>query len=126
MNKDDQKLDLKTSSVQVQIQAQDDENYESDIDSYDNNISEKNVKSKALKARLQKPKKMFSEEVSDLLMDWLKTHAEYPYPTESERIELCEATRLSRKQLRIWFINTRKRKLEKVKYQVNELKRRDK
>eukprot|EP00345_Euplotes_harpa_P008967 CAMPEP_0168353934 /NCGR_PEP_ID=MMETSP0213-20121227/23566_1 /TAXON_ID=151035 /ORGANISM="Euplotes harpa, Strain FSP1.4" /LENGTH=64 /DNA_ID=CAMNT_0008365679 /DNA_START=349 /DNA_END=539 /DNA_ORIENTATION=- len=64
MNKDDQKLDLKTSSVQVQIQAQDDENYESDIDSYDNNISEKNVKSKALKARLQKPKKMFSEEVS--------------------------------------------------------------
>jgi len=34
-------------------------------------------------------------------------------------------TGLTRKQLRIWLINTRKRKLEKVKYQVKELNKRD-
>lgn len=53
-------------------------------------------------------KNCYSKNVTKILMEWLKKHLDYPYPTEEERIDLCEETGLTRKQLRIWLINTRK------------------
>lgn len=50
----------------------------------------------------------YSKEVTGLLNGWLKNHMHYPYPSEEERQELCRATGLTRKQLRVWFINSRK------------------
>ena len=53
-------------------------------------------------------KHYYSPEVTEILMNWLRDHIYYPYPTEEERIQLCEKTGLTRKQLRVWLINTRK------------------
>ena len=50
----------------------------------------------------------YSPVVTRILWDWFDKHLSYPYPDEEERIELCKQTRLTRKQLRIWFINARK------------------
>jgi hypothetical protein len=50
----------------------------------------------------------YSREVTEILNNWLDEHIHYPYPAEDERIELCQRTGLSRKQLRVWFINARK------------------
>lgn len=50
----------------------------------------------------------YSPEAIKILVRWLEDHIDYPYPTEEERVELCNETGLSRKQLRVWFINTRK------------------
>jgi len=47
------------------------------------------------------------------LKKWFENHLEHPYPTEEERVKICEKTGLTRKQLRVWLINSRKRKLEK-------------
>lgn len=41
-------------------------------------------------------------------MEWLKNHLHNPYPSEEDRIQLCEDTGLSRKQLRIWLIDARR------------------
>jgi hypothetical protein len=48
-------------------------------------------------------------------MQWLKNHLNNPYPSEDDRIQLCEDTGLSRKQLRIWLIDARRRKLKRLK-----------
>lgn len=50
----------------------------------------------------------YPKRIVKILMKWLKDHIYYPYPSEDERIDLCEKTGLSRKQLRIWLINARK------------------
>eukprot|EP00345_Euplotes_harpa_P015206 CAMPEP_0168355990 /NCGR_PEP_ID=MMETSP0213-20121227/24892_1 /TAXON_ID=151035 /ORGANISM="Euplotes harpa, Strain FSP1.4" /LENGTH=161 /DNA_ID=CAMNT_0008368331 /DNA_START=685 /DNA_END=1166 /DNA_ORIENTATION=+ len=57
----------------------------------------------------------YSSAVTNLLMEWLKNHLNNPYPSEEDRIRLCEETGLTRKQLRIWLIDARRRKLEKMK-----------
>lgn len=53
----------------------------------------------------------YSREVTHVLNEWLEEHIHYPYPAEDERIELCRSTGLTRKQIRVWFINARKVKL---------------
>ena len=42
---------------------------------------------------------------------WLSAHASCPYPTETEKLELAAATKLSKKQVEHWFSRTRQRKL---------------
>ncbi|CAI2360371.1 unnamed protein product [Moneuplotes crassus] len=56
----------------------------------------------------------YSSTVTEILQGWFEAHIDYPYPSEQERIELCAKTGLSRKQLRVWLINSRKRKAPKV------------
>ena len=41
-------------------------------------------------------------------MEWFENNLDNPYPNESDRINMCKLTGLSRKQLRVWLINTRK------------------
>jgi hypothetical protein len=59
------------------------------------------------------PKNAYSPKVTKILMKWLKNNIYYPYPSEDERIRLWRETGLSRKQLRVWLINTRKVSLNK-------------
>ena len=50
----------------------------------------------------------FSKETTQVLIDWLASHAEYPWPTKKEKKELCQMSGLNYRQLRIWFTNNRK------------------
>ncbi|KAL4202886.1 hypothetical protein AMTRI_Chr02g265780 [Amborella trichopoda] len=43
------------------------------------------------------------------LLDWWNAHYKWPYPSESDKVELAESTGLDPKQINNWFINQRKR-----------------
>jgi len=85
-------------------------------ENFDEENSEEEEKSPQDTKRLHRPRggnpkhkrANYSKEVTGLLNGWLKNHMHYPYPGEEERQELCRATGLTRKQLRVWFINSRK------------------
>ncbi|CAO1614025.1 unnamed protein product [Jaminaea pallidilutea] len=49
------------------------------------------------------------KDVTQLLKNWLMDHAAHPYPSESEKRRLCQATGLSISQVSNWFINARRR-----------------
>jgi len=74
------------------------------------------MKSKtALKTRKQArmPKKS-----SDILREWLIQHADNPYPTDDEKVELCLRTNLTMATLNQWFINSRRRVLNSLGLRV--------
>ncbi|KIY53175.1 hypothetical protein FISHEDRAFT_55275 [Fistulina hepatica ATCC 64428] len=48
-------------------------------------------------------------QTTELLRRWLFDHSEHPYPSESEKRELCAATNLSMSQVSNWMINARRR-----------------
>jgi hypothetical protein len=50
----------------------------------------------------------YSTSITKVLNKWFNAHLNNPYPTEDERIEICDKTGLTRKQLRVWLINSRK------------------
>jgi hypothetical protein len=50
----------------------------------------------------------YSSVVTKILEKWFESHIDNPYPTEEERVQICKKTNLSRKQLRVWLINSRK------------------
>ena len=56
-----------------------------------------------------RPRKNFSKSVIGVLKEWMIAHKDHPYPSDHEKAQLCQATGLSKKQLRIWFTNARKR-----------------
>ncbi|EME30635.1 Homeobox protein knotted-1-like 8 [Galdieria sulphuraria] len=43
------------------------------------------------------------------LKEWFDTHIQHPYPTESEKQQLCQETGMQMQQITNWFINQRKR-----------------
>ena len=74
--------------------------------------------------RPAKHQRNHQKEVVRLLKGWLLSdeHVNNPYPTETEKAELMDATGLSRKQLCNWFVNARKRVLQPrlVENQIEE------
>lgn len=50
-----------------------------------------------------------------VMKDWLYTHVDNPYPTQSEKDAMAEDTGLTIKQINNWFINARRRYLNKGK-----------
>ncbi|KAG9439993.1 hypothetical protein H6P81_020158 [Aristolochia fimbriata] len=59
---------------------------------------------------LKKRKKgKLPKEARQQLLDWWSRHYKWPYPSESQKIALAEATGLDQKQINNWFINQRKR-----------------
>jgi len=59
-------------------------------------------------SKTKRSRSNYSKPVTKILMNWFKDHLNHPYPTEEQRQQLCEITGLSRKQLRVWFIDTRR------------------
>nr|QUP52050.1 KNOX class 1 transcription factor [Isoetes lacustris] len=65
----------------------------------------------SLKQEFMKKKKKgkLPKEARQLLLEWWRDHSKWPYPSESEKVNLAERTGLDQKQINNWFINQRKR-----------------
>ncbi|GAB4839263.1 hypothetical protein Ancab_028789 [Ancistrocladus abbreviatus] len=65
----------------------------------------------SLKQELSKKRKKgkLPKEARQELLSWWELHYQWPYPSESEKVALAEATGLDQKQINNWFINQRKR-----------------
>ncbi|KAF1941389.1 hypothetical protein EJ02DRAFT_204639 [Clathrospora elynae] len=53
------------------------------------------------------------KEATNLLKDWFSANRSSPYPTEDQKMELCNRTGLSLNQVSNWFINARRRAPQK-------------
>jgi len=51
----------------------------------------------------------FSKPQVKILRDWFAVHADFPYPTEDEKVELERRTGLKQAQIATWLANTRRR-----------------
>lgn len=68
--------------------------------------------------KLKKPqikRSNFPKHISKMLKSWLRDNIESPYPSESEKQTLSEATGLDHTQINNWFINARRRLLPLLK-----------
>ncbi|KAK8501963.1 hypothetical protein V6N12_019699 [Hibiscus sabdariffa] len=65
----------------------------------------------SLKQEFMKKKKKgkLPKEARQQLLDWWSRHYKWPYPSESQKLDLAESTGLDPKQINNWFINQRKR-----------------
>ncbi|GAB2301048.1 hypothetical protein Dimus_035084 [Dionaea muscipula] len=65
----------------------------------------------SLKKEFMKKRKKgkLPKEARQQLLDWWGRHYKWPYPSESQKLALAEATGLDQKQINNWFINQRKR-----------------
>ncbi|XWS15534.1 hypothetical protein CRYUN_Cryun34aG0008200 [Craigia yunnanensis] len=65
----------------------------------------------SLKQEFMKKRKKgkLPKEARQQLLDWWSRHYKWPYPSESQKLALAEATGLEQKQINNWFINQRKR-----------------
>lgn len=64
--------------------------------------------SKAISKKPRNERKNFPPQVRQILKKWLIDHGNHPYPTEAEKQQLCEATSMTKKQIKNWFSNQRK------------------
>ncbi|KAH7410157.1 hypothetical protein DE146DRAFT_604174 [Phaeosphaeria sp. MPI-PUGE-AT-0046c] len=53
------------------------------------------------------------KDATNLLKGWFANHRSQPYPTEDQKIELCQRTNLTMNQVSNWFINARRRAPQK-------------
>ncbi|CAN1232623.1 Homeobox protein SBH1 [Linum perenne] len=65
-----------------------------------------NLKQEFLK---KKKKGKLPKEARQQLLEWWNRHYKWPYPSETQKVALAEATGLDQKQINNWFINQRKR-----------------
>ncbi|KAL9268444.1 Homeobox protein SBH1-like protein, partial [Drosera capensis] len=65
----------------------------------------------SLKQEFMKKRKKgkLPKEARQQLLAWWSRHYKWPYPSESQKLALAEATGLDQKQINNWFINQRKR-----------------
>ena len=61
--------------------------------------------------KVVKKRQHIPRESSDILRQWLIDHADHPYPSDDEKIELCLRTNLTLAKLNQWLINGRRRVL---------------
>lgn len=57
----------------------------------------------------KKKKGKLPKEARQKLLEWWTRNYKWPYPSESQKIQLAESTGLDQKQINNWFINQRKR-----------------
>ena len=48
----------------------------------------------------------------EVMKAWLSQHTGAPYPTEEEKIQLADQTKLTDLQIKYWFSNARRRELK--------------
>ncbi|RWW76258.1 hypothetical protein BHE74_00015667 [Ensete ventricosum] len=65
----------------------------------------------SLRQELSKKKKKgkLPRDARQQLLNWWELHYKWPYPSETQKVALAEATGLDLKQINNWFINQRKR-----------------
>ena len=86
-------------------------------------------KMRAAAANFCKPKISEWERRRTILTEWLKSHLDNPYPTESQKQELMERTGLDKTQLSKWFrrartlSNARQGLLHRLRAEHNEARR---
>jgi len=68
----------------------------------------KDQQAKANKKKKRKRKNL-SDQSKNLLKKWLADHWFHPYPTNEEKLMLCEQTGITLHSLNHWFINARRR-----------------
>eukprot|EP01034_Spumella_vulgaris_P034715 gene34715-42818_t len=59
-------------------------------------------------------RKKASTHATNVMMNWMITHQERPYPTSTEKKQLAASTGLTTQQVNHWMSNNRKRKLVKL------------
>lgn len=62
----------------------------------------------------KKERKNYDQRSREILLNWLRQHAETPYPTKKDKDLLAHATGLTKNQVTVWFLNARKRYLDKM------------
>ncbi|KAF2107666.1 hypothetical protein BDV96DRAFT_606229 [Lophiotrema nucula] len=60
------------------------------------------------------------KEATGILKQWFTSHRESPYPTEDEKVNLCQQTGLTLNQVSNWFINARRRAPQKEQRESRE------
>ncbi|KAF2175787.1 hypothetical protein K469DRAFT_763494 [Zopfia rhizophila CBS 207.26] len=60
------------------------------------------------------------KEATGILKTWFNAHRDSPYPTEDEKVHLCNQTGLSMNQVSNWFINARRRAPQKEARECRE------
>jgi len=84
-----------------------------EYNSLESNVQEvvKTIKEQQAKANKKKKRKRknLSEASKALLKKWLADHWFHPYPTNEEKLMLCEQTGITLHSLNHWFINARRR-----------------
>eukprot|EP00117_Sycon_ciliatum_P047044 scpid45585/ scgid2450/ Homeobox protein 9 len=61
------------------------------------------------------------EQSTKILKDWLRDHLDHPFPTKAEKQRLREMALVSKKQLKYWFTNARRRIVPRMKRESREL-----
>lgn len=54
---------------------------------------------------VRRPRGKLPKHTTDLLKEWLHAHSDHPYPSEDEKRDLCNRTKLSMSQVSNWMIN---------------------
>jgi len=87
-----------------------------EYNSLENNVQDlvRTLKEQQAKANKKKKRKRknLPEASKNLLKKWLADHWFHPYPTNEEKLMLCEQTGITLHSLNHWFINARRRILQ--------------
>eukprot|EP01095_Lingulamoeba_sp_RSL-Kostka_P005160 TRINITY_DN16502_c0_g1_i1.p1 TRINITY_DN16502_c0_g1~~TRINITY_DN16502_c0_g1_i1.p1 ORF type:complete len:142 (-),score=21.89 TRINITY_DN16502_c0_g1_i1:13-438(-) len=79
---------------------------------YLNKVTKNNMSSKICRhSGKTKKRTRLHPSLSQILKNWLYSHADNPYPTKEEKNEFARITGLSYRQVDTWFVNGRKRYL---------------
>ena len=71
-------------------------------------------------SRLFLRRKNLPSSARDVLMDWLRTNLEHPYPSTSQKMDLASRAGISVEQCTNWYINARVRLVKKMRLQRKE------
>lgn len=83
-------------------------------------LKRKSYSQNLMKERIKKRRQNIPRKVNEILIDWLREHLSYPYPTKEEKMELLNKTTLGVERLDRWFMNARKRKLKELKKRADK------
>jgi len=79
------------------------------------NEKEQNEKENDFKRRAIPNRRRLSAANRKILKEWSWNHLDHPYPGEHEKLSLSSQTSLDRRQIEDWFVNFRRRELEKMR-----------